>query len=158
MADQLQEIKKSIDVMNKNVSAIAKATQRSQHQQALSRATLDVDALTNGEVAELARLAGSPDVHAASAERASDPVFAGMYSELSRLGLVTLDWGGTCVALTPMAHWAIEKRRQRDGDSDAARAKQWKHDKSIAVVSAAIGGVLGIAGSTLGVLAGRLLG
>ena len=57
-------------------------------------------------------------------------------------------------AVLPMAHWAVEKYEQRGRDASKNKTEQWRHDILVASISTAVGGILGITGTLLGVMLG----
>lgn len=121
------------------------------------RIPFDVDSLTSEEVNSLKRLIEhEKDIFTFSRsqiELGGDTV-RGLYAEFNRLNLVIQEIGGGCAAVLPMAHWAVEKYEQRERDASKNKTEQWRHDILVASISTAVGGILGITGTLLGVMLG----
>ena len=152
MADQLAEIRKSVDGVAKAVASLAKANSP-------ARALVDVDALTDGEVRELALLVENEgDLANFTSDRIASEGLSvdGMYDEFSRLGLLVRAAGGACPALSGTAHWAVEKRRQRKAEAADALKRQWRHERRVTVGAAFLGGAMGLLGVVLGYFLGTL--
>lgn len=152
MSDPYQRLQRSID----GVAAAVKALDKSRRNEN-ARQPIDIDLLTSGEAAELKRLVSHDGDLAGYASARIDgegDAARGMYTELSRLGLVTLGAGGLPIHLHPMAYWAVEKVGQRTNDAERSQRRQWKHDLRVA----AFGGLLGVIGTLLGVILGWHLG
>lgn len=146
MADQLTEIRKSIDGVSRALSSIRAAPGG-------ARQRVDVDALTDAEVDELEALATCEDAAERSQGRiAQSEALEGMYAELAALGLVDVDSGGTVIGVRPVGLWAVEKRRQRTAEREADVARQLAHDRKMTLISAMAGLVGAIVGSPLTVL------
>lgn len=148
--------------LNSVVSAIKsldKTSTKSVREQSRERKRIpfDVDSLTDEEVDALRQLLKHEDdilAYSASQIESGGATVRGMYAEFSRFGLVIQELGGRCAAILPMAHWAVEKYEQRERDASKERAMQWRHDIAVASISTAIGGILGILGTLLGVIIG----
>ena len=163
MTDQYAKLQKSIDGVAAAVKALEKSAEKTgrNFERDFKRQAFDVDALTSEEVAELRSLVEhESDLASFSSARIKDgrEKVKGMYAEFSRLGLASIEANGTCVLLSPMAHWAVEKHEQRARDRKDDTRKQWRHDLRVALASTFFGGVLGIAGTLLGVYLGWQLG
>ena len=149
---QYSGIEKRLNELTSAVKALDKTSGRSS-EKALSRIPFDVSALTTEEVASLGQLIKHEDDicgYSASQIAVGGDKIRGMYTEFKKLGLVATDLNGQCIAVLPMAHWAVEKHEQMPRDAKSERNSQWRHDVIVASVSTAIGGVLGIAGTLLG--------
>lgn len=160
MADQLAEIRKSVDGVAKAVASLAKAGGTGQPAGSTARTLVDVDALTDGEVRELALLVENERdlANFTNGRIASEgPSVDGMYDEFSRLGLLVRAAGGACLALSSTAHWAVEKRRQRKAEAADALKRQWRHERRVTIGAAFLGGAMGIAGTLLGVIVGHMM-
>lgn len=157
--NQYSGIEKKLDAVASAVKSLDKTSSKVANDQkrSLKRLPFDVDMLTSEEVDALKQLIehkGSVREFSASQIATGGDKVRGMYSEFDRLGLIILEVGGQCAAILPMAHWAVEKHEQRSRDAEQQRASQWRHDVVVASVSTAIGGILGIIGTLLGVLFG----
>ena len=157
--NQFSGMEKKLDSIASAVKSLDKTSGKAASEQKAERkrAPIDVDALTSEEVEALRQLIEhESDLMEYSSARiaAGGEKVSGMYAEFNRLGLAAVEAGGRCVALLPMAHWAVEKHDQRSRDAELERKAQWRHDLVVASVSTAIGGALGIDGTLLGVLVG----
>ena len=150
-------IEKKLDSIASAVKSLDKTSGKTAREQSRDRRRIpfDVDLLTNEEVASLKQLIVHESnilaYYESQLESGGDTV-KGMYTEFDRLNLIMQAADGRCIAVLPMAHWAVEKYEQRERDVREDKAAQWKHDIVVAFVSTAIGGVLGIAGTLLGAL------
>lgn len=157
--NQYAGIERKLDAVASAVKSLDKTSTRTAREQSRNRrrAPFDVDALTSEEVKALKGLIEHEDdlpAYTASQVEDGGEKVCGMYSEFDRLGLIISSADGTCIAILPMAHWAVEKYEQRARDGERETNAQWRHDMAVAAVSTAIGGPLGILGTLLGVILG----
>lgn len=156
--NQYAGIEKKLDAVATAVKSLNRTSDKAAKEQKRDRKRIpfDVDTLTSEEVDALKWLIEherNPIEYSASQIDVGGDKIRGMYAELDRLGLVMIDYDGRCAVL-PMAHWAVEKHEQRSRDAELEKKSQWRHDIAVASVSTAIGGILGILGTLLGVILG----
>lgn len=134
---------------------------------ATSLAMQRIDSLTKEEVDELRLLSsvGPGDVAATFArarigeEGHRNQNVAGMYRELIELqlvgGFITSDGDIFVTEVTPLGHWAVERHDKLAQAEEGKVIRQHRHDYRVAIASSAVGGLLGILGTVLGILIGR---
>lgn len=157
--NQYSGIEKKLDAVATAVKSLNRTSDKAAKEQKRDRKRIpfDVDTLTSEEVDALKQLIEhehNPLEYSASQIDVGGDKIRGMYAEFDRLGLVMIDFDGRCAAVLPMAHWAVEKHEQRSRDAELEKKSQWRHDFVVASVSTAIGGILGILGTLLGVILG----
>lgn len=158
MADPYEKLQKSIDGIASAVKDLGKASAKASHDtRGPRREPFDVDLLTSQEVEELRCLIRHEHnlaAYSSSRMQEEGTRLKGMYSEFNRIGIAVTDMNGVCVSLSPAAHWAVEKHEQRERDRRKDTRAQWRHDFRVAIASAAVGGLFGIAGTVIGVILG----
>ncbi len=146
---ELSKIDASLKQVSSSIDKIAGIQKRAPEKEG-ARKAIDVDALTEAEVDELKALISVEDpISYSFAKISEDASYAGMYSELSRLGLVLLDADGSVFLVTKNANWAVEKSAQRVAEREADVARQEAHDRKMTLIAAAAGLVGAIIGAVL---------
>lgn len=129
-----------------------------------------MDLLTDEEVEELRTLAclgESSREHAAG--RMSDPSTAGMYAQLSDLGLIhcvkVLDGSLVFVDIDPKAHWAIRRRdllrkseKERAENEEKRRAKDRRNSALLVIAGWVLGFLTTVIAPILSAKASQLIG
>lgn len=157
--NQYSGIEKKLDAVASAVKSLDKTSKEVARKQGIDHAhtPFDVDQLTSSEIAVLKQLIehdGDLQNYSTGQIKSGGAKVVGMYSEFDRYGLVSTSFNGECAYVLPMGYWAVEKHEQRLLDAELEKKSQWRHDAVVASVSTAIGGVLGILGTLLGVLLG----
>ena len=123
-----------------------------------------VDLLTSEEIGELRDLISSDDPVSLARERMKDDSVAGMYAQLSDIGLIHCfrDFNGdpVFIAVDPKSAWAVGRRDLRDredAERKAAEERRRKEDQGRQTIFIVVGWVMGIISSPIGSFIGRLL-
>lgn len=107
--NQLSGIEKKLDSVASAIKSLDKTSSKAVNEQKTGRKRIpiDVDALTSEEVDSLNQpIEHEDDLLEYSSARiaAGGDKVRGMYAEFDRLGLVSVEANGRCIALLPMAH------------------------------------------------------
>lgn len=112
-----------------------------------------VDLLVESEIDELKKLVSlqEPELSEYASKRLEDPMYSGMYEQLSDLGFIccikVFGGGLVFVSVHPSAHWAIvryEKKVELEEQKKKEAKRQRRMDYLLSLLAVAFGWVLGI--------------
>lgn len=164
----LDGVSRSIEAVSMAERSSAKTIQKGAEQVSetilSASAIAAVDLLTSDEIDELRDLIAAGDPVSLARERMKDNAVAGMYSQLSDIGLIhcfrSLNGDPVFTAVDPKAAWAVGRRDLRDREAAERKAeaeRRRKEDRSRQTFFIVVGWIMGLISSPVGDFIGEIL-